>query len=178
MIEIERKFLISGDGWKSVAESGLAIGQGYLADGDPSIRIRRMGDRGFLTVKAGQNWAARQEYEYEIPLADAEAMLRLCCQPVMTKTRYLVRHGAHLWEIDVFDGANRGFLLAEVELKQADETVQLPPWIGPEVTGDPRFFNAYLAKRPFSTWGVSYDDLVKSLRRAPAAPPRNPEQSG
>lgn len=164
MIEIERKFLVIGDGWKAQAEGGLAIAQGYLAAGDPSVRIRRLGERGFITVKAGQQWAARQEYEYEIPLVDAQQMLRLCRQPIMTKTRHLVRHGGHLWEIDVFAGANTGFTLAEVELQSADEAIDLPPWSGPEVTGDPRFFNAYLSQRPFSTWGVTYDDLVDQFR--------------
>lgn len=165
-IEIERKFLIRSDGWREQADAGIAIRQGYVVNGDPSVRVRLMGQKGFLTIKAGQSWRARREYEYEIPHGDAADMLdNLCSPPILEKRRHKLRHGDHLWEIDVFAGANAGFMLAEVELADADEAVEIPDWAGPEVTGDPRFFNAYLARRPFAQWGVSYAALLESCAR-------------
>lgn len=162
-IEIERKFLIRSDTWRDDADAGLLIRQGYVVNGDPSLRVRIMGDKGFLTVKVGRSWRARREYEYEIPRADAADMLdNLCPPPILEKRRHKALYGDHVWEIDVFAGANAGFLLAEVELASADEAVEIPAWAGPEVTGDPRFFNAYLARRPFSGWGVSYAALLES----------------
>lgn len=165
-IEIERKFLIRSDAWRDAADTGVLIRQGYVVNGDPSLRVRLMGDKGFLTVKAGMSWRARREYEYEIPAADAKDMLdNLCQPPILEKRRHRVTHGDHVWEIDVFAGANAGFKLAEVELAQADEAVEIPAWAGPEVTDDPRFFNAYLARRPFSAWGVSYAALLEACAR-------------
>lgn len=165
-IEIERKFLIRSDAWRDDADAGLSIRQGYVVNGDPSLRVRIMGDKGFLTVKAGQSWRARREYEYEIPRADAADMLdNLCPPPILEKRRHKAPYGGHVWEIDVFAGANAGFLLAEVELADADAAVEIPAWAGPEVTGDPRFFNAYLARRPFSGWGVSYAALLEACAR-------------
>lgn len=167
MLEIERKFLLAGDGWRAAADQGVAIRQGYLTS-EPglSVRVRVKGERGYLTIKAGCNALARHEYEYEIPLADAEAMLKTVARAApLVKRRYHVRHGAHLWEIDVFEGDNEGLIMAEVELQATDEKVDLPSWVGPEVTGDPRFFNAYLSQRPFKTWRVTYRDLLAASVR-------------
>ena len=167
MIEIERKFLLAGDGWRADADQGVAIRQGYLTS-EPglSVRVRVKGERGYLTIKTGRNGLSRHEYEYEIPRADAEAMLGVAARPQpLLKRRYHVRHGAHLWEIDVFEGENEGLILAEVELATTDEKVELPSWIGPEVTADPRFFNTYLAQRPFKTWRLSYRDLLAASVR-------------
>lgn len=167
MIEIERKFLLAGDGWRAAADQGVAIRQGYLTS-EPglSVRVRAKGERGYLTIKAGRDGMFRHEYEYEIPLVDAAAMLNTLAKPYpLIKRRYHVRHGAHLWEIDVFEGDNEGLVMAEVELQAANEKVELPPWVGPEVTGDPRFFNTYLAQRPFKTWRMSYRDLLAASVR-------------
>ncbi len=167
MIEIERKFLIRTDGWRATADHGTVIRQGYLAIGEPTVRVRSKGDKAFLTIKAQKEKATRHEFEYEIPMADATAMLNNhCAKPPLDKTRYLVRHDRHVWEIDVFSGVNAGLILAEVELERVDETVTLPAWAGPEVTDDPRFFNAYIAQRPFSGWRISYAELLQSLSPA------------
>jgi adenylate cyclase len=166
MIEIERKFLISDDGWRAHADAGVDIRQGYLTNETGlSVRVRQKGDKGYLTIKASKDARSRFEYEYEIPRDDVTALLRHCGHGLIEKRRYHVRHGDLLWEIDVFDGQNKGLIMAEVELKHADEAVDLPPWVGPEVTTDPRFFNAYLARRPFKTWSVSYRDLLGTLGR-------------
>lgn len=163
-IEIERKFLVRSDDWRRDADDGVLIRQGYVVNGDPSLRVRLKGDRGYLTVKAAKSWRARREYEYEIPAADARDMLdNLCPPPILEKRRHKLTHGGRIWEIDVFAGANAGFILAEVELESADAAVAIPDWAGPEVTDDPRFFNAYLARRPFRTWGVTYAALLQSL---------------
>jgi CYTH domain-containing protein len=152
--EIERKFLVAGDGWRAGAE-GVLIRQGYLVTAPAlSVRVRICGERGFLTVKGGEGTLVRQEFEYEIPVADAGAMLDgLCQKPLIEKTRHAVRHAGHTWEIDVFSGENAGLVLAEVELAAVDERLELPPWVGREVTDDPRYLNANLAREPFRTWG-------------------------
>lgn len=154
--EIERKFLVTGDGWRHGA-TGIAIRQGYLAASPAvAVRVRTRGERAFLTVKGGASARVRSEFEYEIPRADAETMLdALCPPPLIEKTRYSVRFADHLWEIDVFAGDNAGLVLAEVELAAADEPVALPPWVGAEVTDDPRYLNANLARRPYRTWAAA-----------------------
>ena len=152
-IEIERKFLLRGDGWRKSAE-GVLIRQGYLCGGEGvTVRVRVAGSRALLTVKGGGSGMVRQEYEYPIPLADAEAILSgLCRGALVEKHRYRVVHQGTTWEVDEFLGENRGLVLAEVELARPDQVVALPDWIGEEVTGDPRYFNAYLSRRPYSTW--------------------------
>lgn len=167
MIEVERKFLIRDDGWRAAADDGIVIRQGYLTNEQGlSVRVRQKGDKGYLTIKAGRDARSRYEYEYEIPLADAQELLSRHAQGgTLDKRRHHVRHGGHVWEIDVFAGQNQGLLIAEVELKSADENVDIPAWAGPEVTGDPRFFNAYLVRRPFKSWAVDYRDLLAKLGR-------------
>jgi CYTH domain-containing protein len=147
--EIERKFLVVGDGWRAGAGPGLPICQGYLAKtGRGSIRVRRLGDAAMVTVKGKRNGISRTEFEYPIPVEDAEQMLReLCRQPLVEKVRHEVEYCGLQWEIDVFLGASDGLILAEVELDRADRNVALPPWVGADVTHDPRFRNSAIAAR-------------------------------
>ena len=151
--EIERKFLVKGDSWRSQGH-GRRYRQGYLSTvKERTVRVRTAGDRGFITVKGINVGPTRAEYEYEIPLADANEMLdHLCERPLIEKTRYRILSGDVVWEVDEFDGVNRGLITAEVELKSEDQTVSLPDWIGQEVSDDPRYYNANLVARPFSAW--------------------------
>jgi adenylate cyclase len=155
-IEIERKFLLRGDGWRDTVITRSEIRQGYLALMPNSVtRVRTKGTRGFLTIKGvvEDNLLARAEFEYEIPLPDAEHMLKkMCVYSLIEKTRHVVRYRGFTWEIDVFKGANDGLLLAEIELEDTSISPPIPEWIGDEVTRDSRFSNAFLAQRPFSTW--------------------------
>jgi adenylate cyclase len=151
-LEIERKFLVTGTAWKDLA-AGVFTRQGYLSSATGrTVRVRIAGNQGFLTVKGKTQGLSRAEFEYAIPLEDAAAMLDLCEKPFIEKTRYRVPFGAHTWEVDEFHGANAGLVVAEVELKSADEKPALPPWVGQEVSADARYFNANLVKRPFTTW--------------------------
>jgi CYTH domain-containing protein len=151
--EIERKFLVTDDTWRGQAV-GKCYRQGYLSTvKERTVRVRAAGDRGFITVKGVTVGATRSEYEYEIPVADANEMLdKLCERPLIEKTRYRISQGGLLWEIDEFEGENRGLVTAEVELKDENQSIPLPGWTGQEVTGDPRYFNANLVAHPFSRW--------------------------
>jgi CYTH domain-containing protein len=150
--EIERKFLVRDLAMLDGAD-GLVYRQGYLStDPDRTVRIRRAGDDAYITVKGRSRGSTRAEFEYEIPPADADAMLALCLEPVIDKVRYRIDHAGRTWEVDVFAGANDGLVVAEVELPDEDADVELPPWIGAEVTDDPRYFNANLVARPYREW--------------------------
>jgi adenylate cyclase len=151
--EIERKFLVTNDGWKGVAP-GVPYRQGYLSrPGSSVVRVRVAGEKGFLTVKGPTRGLTRTEFEYSIPAADAAAMLEeLCEKPLIEKTRYRVPWGSHVWEVDEFRGANTGLVMAEVELASEDDEPELPEWIGREVSAEPRYFNLQLARTPFTTW--------------------------
>lgn len=151
--EIERKFLLRSDAWRAGAR-GKRYRQGYLCIAkERTVRIRTIGDAGFLTIKGPSHGAARAEYEYAIPFADAEEMLdSLCERPLIEKTRHRIEHEGLVWEVDEFHGENAGLVVAEVELPRADHPVVKPGWIGEEVTSDPRYFNASLVKHPFKTW--------------------------
>lgn len=152
-VEIERKFLVKRDLWKG-GDSSLVYQQGYLSrERGRTVRVRRAGDRAFLTIKGESVGLVRPEYEYEIPLADVDALLRLCHQPMIDKVRHLYVHEGHTWEVDEFRGANDGLWVAEIELSAADEGFAHPPWLGNEVTGDPRYQNSNLVTHPFSVWG-------------------------
>ena len=146
-IEIERKFLVLNDEWRREAGRARRICQGFVSrSGGTSVRIRRIDDQAFLTVKGEREGISRPEFEYEIPVADAEAMLRgLCAHPPIEKVRYDVLHAGVLWEVDVFQGVHGGLVLAEVELDHPDQEVALPAWLGPEVTHDVRYRSAALA---------------------------------
>lgn len=152
--EIERKFLVHDERWRDAVTRSTRLRQGYLClDPARTVRVRISGTQGWLTIKGPGEGASRAEYEYPLPLADATDLLdHLCRQPQIDKTRHLVPHGGLTFEVDVFHGDNEGLIMAEVELAAADTHVDLPPWIGAEVTGDHRYFNAYLAQHPFRTW--------------------------
>lgn len=145
-VEIERKFLVKDDSFKTYASEVSEIRQGYLnREPERVVRIRIRGNRGYLTVKGRNIGASRLEFEYEIPLKDAEEMLSLCVPPILSKSRYIVVGEDGLrWEIDEFHGHREGLVLAEVELNSADQPVILPSFISEEVTGDPRYFNSNL----------------------------------
>jgi CYTH domain-containing protein len=150
--EIERKFLVR-DPSIVRGSTGIPYRQGYLST-DPSrtVRVRRAGEHAFLTVKGISVGASRAEFEYEVPLEDADALLAMCEQSIVVKTRYRIEHRGHTWEVDVFGGANAGLVVAEVELDATDQPVAIPDWVGDEVTSDVRYFNSALARRPFRTW--------------------------
>lgn len=154
--EIERKYLVTGDHWRDSAEA-KPIRQGYLCSSkDRSVRVRITGDRAYLTVKGSQVGATRAEYEYEVPVTEASEMLdRLCQRPLIEKTRYTLLHGGLEWEVDVFEGENAGLVVAEVELESESQAIDLPDWVGPEVTQDPRYLNANLSKAPFTRWSLT-----------------------
>lgn len=151
--EIERKFLVVGDGWRNTAEAE-PLRQGFLStEPERTVRVRLAGSRGSLTIKGKTIGARRQEFEYEIPGADAQRMLdTLCERPLIEKVRYRLRVGRHIWEVDVFEGENAGLVIAEVELESEDEAFEKPDWAGEEVTDDPRYFNSNLVAKPFRTW--------------------------
>lgn len=153
-LEIERKFRVIGDGWKKQVVRVRHIRQAYLASHSrTSIRVRIDGtELATLTIKTTTPGVERHEYEYPIPVADAEDLLEQRVGVVISKIRYLVPHGDWTWEIDVFEGENAGLIVAEVELDSADRVVELPAWVGDEVTHDRRFYNAELAVHPFTRW--------------------------
>jgi len=157
-IEIERKFLLKNDEWKMQVTETHVIKQGYLQSGldksqKSSVRIRISDDRANINIKSVDLTMVRQEFEYEIPLQDAEQMIRtLCGDVVVEKTRYHVPYASHLWEVDVFEGENSGLRMAEVELGSIDEKFEIPDWIGEEVTDDERYYNIYLLKQPYQRW--------------------------
>jgi len=153
-IEIERKFLVSGEGWRQPAEGQTRLSQGYLSrDPARTVRVRLAGERAFLTIKGATQGAARAEFEYEIPPADAQALLALCDGPVVDKIRHLCRHEGMTWEVDEFLGANAGLVVAEIELQSEGQAFARPAWLAAEVTGDARYVNANLAVKPFTSWG-------------------------
>lgn len=152
MLEIERKFLVDTSKW-SPKGSGDRIIQGYLStDKERVVRVRVRNDKAFLTVKGGQKGISRPEFEYAIPVADAMAMLELCEAFPVEKTRYLEPFEGMLWEIDVFEGANQGLVMAEVELSSENQEIIPPEWAGEEVSSDYRYFNAWLTNHPFKKW--------------------------
>lgn len=153
--EIERKFLVQGKGWKRQAEV-VHCRQGYLCLGSGvTVRVRVMDGKGFLTIKGGGRGMVRPEYEYSIPASEAGEMLdTLCERPLIEKKRYTLEYQGLEWVVDEFFGENRGLIMAEVELEHEDQPLQLPDWAGIEVTGDPRFFNVALVKKPFSRWKI------------------------
>lgn len=161
--EIERKFLTCGDAWRSESR-GVLIRQGYLCtDPERTVRVRTSGGRGYITVKSRARRGVRAEFEYEIPEADADVLLRrICHQPLIEKTRHRVGCCGHVWEIDVFAGENTGLVLAEIELQSVSETFERPPWLGAEVTDDPRYLNVNLCCVPFRRWAENEGSLLKA----------------
>lgn len=161
-IEIERKFLTTGPDWREQAHDVVPMAQGYINDlgavasgrQQASVRVRIAGTRAFLNLKSREAGHTRQEFDYEIPVADAQALLELCVGGRIEKRRHLVRHAGHLWEVDEFLGDNAGLVVAEIELGSSDEAFELPDWIGAEVTHESRYFNLALAERPYSAWSA------------------------
>jgi len=153
-LEIERKFLVKSDAWRADVESESHIMQGYLANNaNATVRVRIKGDDAYLTIKGAGLGISRCEYEYPLPVPDAQGMLNeLAVFPPVDKVRYRVRAGHHVWDLDVFSGQNEGLVLAEVELYAEDEVFERPHWLGDEVSGDPRYFNVNLARNPYKHW--------------------------
>ena len=151
--EIERKYRVKGNGWRDHG-AGVPYRQGYLSTvAERTVRVRLIRDKGWLTIKGITVGVTRAEYEYEIPSDEASEMLDdLCERPLIEKTRYRVEHQGLIWEVDEFDGDNAGLIIAEVELEEEDQAIVLPDWVGEEVTGDARFFNANLIANPFTRW--------------------------
>lgn len=150
-IEIERKFLVTGDDWRILGK-GVRYCQGYLST-QPTVRVRLVGEQGYLTLKGPSDGLSRLEFEYAIPADDAQAMLNTLCQrPLIDKIRTKIHIDGLIWEVDEFSAENSGLILAEVELASPKQVIALPAWVGEEVSGDPRYFNASLVQHPFSTW--------------------------
>lgn len=152
--EIEHKFLLQDERWRQLVERSVRMRQGYLiSDTHCSVRVRVADERGFLNIKSGTLGIQRSEYEYPIPLTEAEEILdTLCEKPLLEKTRHYVRYGSHLWEIDEFAGDNAGLIVAEVELSRVDEPFDRPDWLGEDVSHDIRYYNSQLARHPFRSW--------------------------
>lgn len=153
-LEIERKFLVKSDSWRAGVVSATEIKQGYLnSTPERTVRIRIYGERGFITIKGKNDNLTRKEFEYEIPLADAESLIELCEKPIIEKTRHIYNYKGNKWEIDEFKGDNAGLIMAEVELKDEDQKVEIPEFIGEEVSSDRRYYNSSLIKSPYAEWG-------------------------
>ncbi len=155
MTEIERKFLVTSEQFKTEAFQQNRIVQGYLSSvPERTVRIRIKGEKGFLTIKGKGNASgmSRLEWEKEISFAEAEALLQLCEKGVIDKVRYEIKKGNHVFEVDVFSGENEGLILAEIELNSETESVEKPNWLGEEVTNSERYYNAYLSKNPYKKW--------------------------
>jgi CYTH domain-containing protein len=153
--EIERKFLVTGTEWKQGAV-GVRFRQGYLSSvKERTVRVRTEDRRAVLTIKGPTSGIERLEFEYPIPFGDATHLLDVLCErPLIEKIRYHLTVGHHLWEVDEFQGENRGLVVAEIELSSADESFERPAWVTQEVSGDPRYFNANLVHQPWGTWGT------------------------
>ena len=159
-IEIERKFLVTGDGWRAATEGCEEMAQGYLNDQDAvasgreraSVRVRLEGTQARLNIKSRAVGHTRQEFEYPLPVDDAEALLALCAGGLVRKRRHLVRHAGWRWEVDEFLGANAGLVVAEIELPSADAAFARPDWVGAEVTDCLRYYNQVLSARPYAEW--------------------------
>jgi adenylate cyclase len=155
MLEIERKFLVTSEQFKTEAFQQNRIVQGYLSSvPERTVRVRIKGGNGFLTIKGKGNESgmSRLEWEKEISLAEAEELLQLCEKGVIDKVRYEIKKGNHVFEVDVFSGDNEGLILAEIELNSESESFEKPNWLGEEVTNDERYYNAYLSKNPYKNW--------------------------
>ena len=152
-VEIERKFLVQGDAWKTLGEP-VFFRQGYLSSQkERTVRVRIEGDRAVITIKGKSVGATRGEWEYPIPVQDAAELLDgLCEQPLIEKYRRKITNGAHVWEVDEFLGANAGLVVAEIELGAEDEAFDQPEWVADEVTDDARYYNSNLVRHPFSNW--------------------------
>jgi len=155
MIEIERKFLVTSEDYKNESFTQNRITQGYLSSNpERTVRVRIKGNKGFLTIKGASNESgiSRFEWEKEIPVDEAQKLLLLCEKGVIDKTRFEVKFGNHIFEIDEFYGENEGLIVAEIELNSETETFEKPIWLGIEVTNDKRYYNSFLSQNPFTNW--------------------------
>mgnify|MGYP006185322839 FL=1 len=155
MIEIERKFLVLSNVFKSEAFEQNRIVQGYLSSNpERTVRVRVKGDKGFLTVKGkgSESGMSRLEWEKEITINEAKQLLSICEKGVIDKIRYEIKIGSHVYEVDVFSGENEGLIIAEIELTSESESFEKPDWLGQEVTNDEKYYNAYLSKNPYKNW--------------------------
>ncbi|OLP19298.1 adenylate cyclase [Leptolyngbya sp. 'hensonii'] len=152
-IEIERKFLVNGEAWRSLGQ-GTPYRQGYIATvNGTTVRVRIAGTQGYITLKGFKTVLARSEFEYPIPLEDAATLLeQFCDRPLIEKVRYRIPIGDLVWEVDEFTGENQGLIVAEVELQDEQQAIELPDWVGAEVSHDPRYLNANLVRHPYSRW--------------------------
>jgi adenylate cyclase len=151
--EIERKFLVIGTQWRQ--GTGVSYCQGYLSrDKERTVRVRIAGANAFLTIKGITRGAARAEFEYEIPVTEAEQLLNLCEDPIIRKVRYTLDYKGFTWEVDEFRGDNEGLVVAEIELESEGQRFERPAWLGREVTDDPRYYNANLVAHPYRNWSV------------------------
>jgi adenylate cyclase len=152
-VEIERKFLLTNDSWREIAEKGTRMSQGYLSrQRGRTVRVRVAGEQAWLTIKGESQGISRAEFEYAIPVAEAEQLLELCEPSVIDKTRYAVPFGGHVWEVDVFHGENEGLFVAEIELADENESFEKPTWVGEDVSEDRRYANSVLSVTPFKAW--------------------------
>lgn len=150
--EIERKFLVLDDSWRN-GNAGVRIAQGYLStDVERTVRVRIAGNVAWLTIKGRSVGIRRAEYEYGIPLGEAQDLLSICLPGIIDKTRHRIPFAEQVWEVDLFHGENEGLVIAEVELANEEIFPELPSWVGVEVSGDPRYYNSNLAARPFRAW--------------------------
>ena len=180
-VEIERKFLVPSQAWRTALAGieGRLIQQGYLLAHEAiahgvarsSVRVRRAGDEAWLTIKSAEAGIARQEFEYAIPVSNAARMLQDLCLTRVEKTRYALPLGDHVLEVDVFEGANAGLVVAEVELASVDDAFTPPPWLGPEVSHLPRYFNLSLAEHPYTTWTYEEQAATDAFPRSPSVKP-------
>lgn len=161
-LEIERKFLVTHDGWRAAAHAVVPMAQGYINDmaamdsgaQKASVRVRIQGDAAYLNIKSRELGHTRQEFDYPVPVNEARELLVLCVGGLIDKRRHLVRHGGLLWEVDEFLGDNAGLVVAEVELESADQPFDKPDWAGMEVTDEPRYYNLALASHPYMQWSA------------------------
>jgi adenylate cyclase len=153
--EIERKFLVTSNEWKSISKKKL-YRQGYLAINNGGVvRVRTVSDKGYITIKSQRNNLTRDEFEYEIPFEDAEYMLEnLCIKPLVEKYRTKINYNGMVWEVDEFIGENEGLIVAEIELEYENQKIDLPNWLGAEVTNDPKYYNSNLVNMPYSKWKI------------------------
>lgn len=159
-IEIERKFLVKDDRWRSLA-TGILYCQGYISsEKGRTVRVRIIGNQGYLTIKGAGTSLVRSEFEYVIPVEDAEEMLQtLCDRPLIEKKRHKISFGNLIWEVDEFLGDNQGLIIAEVELSDPNQIIELPDWISEEVSHDPRYYNSNLVKNPYRKWEETKNEV-------------------
>jgi len=151
--EIERKFLLKNNDWKNFVVNGSIIKQGYLySSKESTTRVRIYGNKAYLTIKGQTKGVSRVEFEYEIPLTEANEIFNLCQNPLIEKTRYIIEQGNLKWEIDVFEGENKGLVIAEIELESESQYFYKPEWLGMEVSHENKYYNSFLVENPFKNW--------------------------